>query len=583
MAPNPRYASVFGLCAACFVLTGCPSTSETDAGANDDAGVSDVDSGPPAACDPSADADGDGLADEVEGALDHDGDGTANMLDDDSDGDGISDANEAGDDPCAPRDGDEDGVPDFLDRDSDDDGVSDARELVLGTDPSSVDTDGDGVSDLVEVDGSGTDPSDASSTITEGDLVLLLPFEGPPVDQVIRFESNIVQADVFFLVDTTGSMQAERTQLIQGLASTIIPGLEGVIPDVWLGVGGFDDYPIAPYGEPIGGQQMLYGFPVSGAPDSPFFLLHAMTSPALDDGAWSLSASETVCPLNAGTGDIGSITGDPNGRPDIIDAFEGLPCHFGNDFPESTVPALAAVANGDALTWPGGATAGRSCATRESGFPCFRPGSLPIVVLVGDATFHNGPMGATYSFPAPSYSDAVNALAAIGARVLGIFSGSTSPEYEQIVTDTGAVDAGGAALLTSIPGNGDGASAAVVDLVSQLATVTPQDVGASVENLPGNPGDFDATRFVRSIVPLEGHRDGMAGVGFERRDMTTFYGVVPGTALEFTFDFRNDSSPPGDSAQVFRLRVLAVGNGVAHLDAHTVYVVVPGAAQVVVL
>ena len=60
----------------------------------------------------SADSDGDGISDEMEGCGDADGDGEANMLDWDSDGDGILDEVEGITDP------DQDGAANFLDEDS---------------------------------------------------------------------------------------------------------------------------------------------------------------------------------------------------------------------------------------------------------------------------------------------------------------------------------------------------------------------------------------------------------------------------------------------------------------------------------
>ncbi|HBQ09828.1 MAG TPA: hypothetical protein DEF51_01100, partial [Myxococcales bacterium] len=89
-------------------------------------------------------------------------------------------------------------------------------------------------------------------------------------------------------------------------------------------------------------------------------------------------------------------------------------------------------------------------------YPCFRPGSLPIILLFGDYAFHNDPMGnASYSFGGPSYADTVAGLTGIGARVIGIFSGSTGrDDYEAIARDTGAVRADGTPLVFDIDGSG---------------------------------------------------------------------------------------------------------------------------------
>ena len=83
-----------------------------------------------------------------------------------------------------------------------------------------------------------------------------------------------------------------------------------------------------------------------------------------------------------------------------------MPCHGGSDGPESYVPALYSTATGMGLTWPTGMIPGRTCEMipdetgPRRGYPCFRPGALPIILLFGDANFHNGP-GAMYAYGCP--------------------------------------------------------------------------------------------------------------------------------------------------------------------------------------
>jgi hypothetical protein len=281
------------------------------------------------------------------------------------------------------------------------------------------------------------------------------------------------------------------------------------------------------------------------------------------------------------------ITGGANGRADILESVEGLPCHGGDDFEESYVPALHATATGMGLTWPGGSVPDRTCPSipdepgMRRGYPCFRPGALPIILLFGDAPFHNGPAGASpYSFAAPTYDATLTALNGIGARVIGIFSGgefdtTSRGHYESVARDTGAVRGDGTPLVFDINYDGTGLSAAVVDGVAQLVGGTPQDVSTRTENVPGNPDEFDATLFIKAIVPLEGYRDGIAGTGYDSKDETTFYGVIPGTIVEFTVDFWNDVRMPAATAQIFKAKIIVIGNGVADLDSRNVYIIVP--------
>jgi hypothetical protein len=535
-----------------------------DGGAGADGGGRD---GSTTACNP-ADSDGNGIADVLEGA------GVGNP---DDDADGVPDAAEAGTGGvCSPRDTDGDGTPDYVDTDSDNDGIPDGDEVAAGTDPANSDTDGDGFTDLVER-AAGTSPTDAGSMVPPTDYFVVLPYNGDRAMRPLRFGTNISKADVFFLVDMTGSMGGERTNLIRGLVDTIIPGIAAAIPNVQFGAGGFDDYPYSSFG---------------AAPDLPFYLLRSIAPADEDVGGWSIAAGPTTCPRSPGTSDIGRISGGPNGRWDILDAVEGLPCHGGFDGPESYVPAMYATATGMGLSWPSGSIpAGPTCISVPDeigvrrGYPCFRPGALPIILLFGDNAFHNGPGGAfAYSFPSPTYDETVAALNGIGGRVIGVYSGGGGStlrrDYEQVATDTGAVTVGGMPLVFDISSDGSGLGTAVVDAVGQLVGGTPQDVSTRTENVAGNPDEFDARLFIKSIVPVEGYGAGgeigpIPGVTYTSKDETTFYQVIPGTQVEFAIDFWNDVRPTPARTEIHQARIIVVGNGVADLDFRNVYIVVP--------
>ena len=564
-------ASLF-LFAIALAASGCSDTTSRPRGARD--GGPRVDGGSVSACTDPTDSDGDGIADAAEGSGDADADGTPNTGDADADGDGISDMIEGGGGaPCSPRDSDGDGTADFLDVDSDNDGLTDSEETTLGTDPRSVDTDGDGFSDLAEARGSMTDPTDPTSRIPDTDFYVVLPYNGDHVPRKLRFGTNISVADVFFLVDMTGSMGGERTNLIRGLVDTIIPGIAAAIPNVQFGAGGMDDYPYGSYGY---------------MPDLPFYLLREIAPSDQDSGAWSIAAGPTTCPSNPATSDIGMISGGPNGRWDILDAVEGLPCHGGSDGPESYGPALYATATGMGLDWPGGSIPGRTCPTvpdemgARRGYPCFRPGALPIILLFGDFNFHNGPTGGDpYDFGGPTYDMTRTALTGLGARVIGIYSGGSTwgtfrMDYEAIARDTGAVRADGTPLVFDINEDGSGLSGAVVDGIGTLVGGTPQDVSTTTENVAGNPDGFDATRFIKSIVPFEGYdAAGNPGMGYASKDTTMFYQVIPGTTVEFDVDFWNDVRPTPVLTEIHRATIIVIGNGVARLSERQVYIIVP--------
>jgi hypothetical protein len=531
-------------------------------------------------CTSPLDTDGDGLADAIESDGDPDGDGVPSYLDDDSDGDGILDSDEAGTsgNPCVPQDTDMDGTPDFADTDSDNDGLTDDEESGLGTDPYQQDTDGDGIPDVVEVRGSRTDPTDPSSTIPETDFFVVLPyFADEHEHRTLLFGTNISVADVFFLMDTTGSMYSEVGNIQTSMETVIIPGVQALIPDVQFGAGGFDDFPVGSHGS---------------TNDRPYYHLIDIVPPTQDLGAMAPSGVfadvQTFTPSGA------------NGVADIIDAVRTYPRHSGANGCESGSEGMYQTATGEGIMWPGGSIPGKTCPSipdemgTRRGYPCFRPGSLPIVVYVSDAPLHDPypaswPMSSETSCTytdvptAHSYDQALAALRSIGARVVTLSSDyvPSSPTYPAtahmcgISTDTGTVRADGTPLCFEIGPNGTDIDTEVVNAIAELVGGTPQDVNTRTENVPGNPDEFDATLFIKAITPVEGYRDGIAGTGYTSKDSTTFYGVIPGTLVEFDVDFWNDVREPAAVSEVFVAKIIVVGNGVADLDEHNVYILVP--------
>ncbi|MFO0556275.1 MAG: hypothetical protein U0271_48305 [Polyangiaceae bacterium] len=225
------------------------------------------------------DSDGDSIGDTFEGFFDTDADGFVDRYDLDSDNDGITDLIEGqtnGDPTKTPVDSDNDGKPDFLDPDSDDDGLSDLLENQAGSDPTKADSDEDGVSDLIEV-AAGTNPNDpADNPQANGDFVFLVPYQKPtsPTEDTLRFRTSIQFADLYFVIDTTGSMteefatlQGTLSAIVDTLACDVVPNStcaldqdctsgnicfqnqciqdpntgQGCVPNMWTGVGLFND------------------------------------------------------------------------------------------------------------------------------------------------------------------------------------------------------------------------------------------------------------------------------------------------------------------------------------------------------
>ncbi|WP_156041152.1 hypothetical protein [Chondromyces apiculatus] len=371
-----------------------PDTVELDTGARvdtDSDGTPDLD---------DLDSDGDGIADLFEGVTDPDGDGVPAFRDSDSDGDGIPDACEVLPghtlaDP--PPDTDNDGRFNHLDVDADGDGLPDSAEDLNGsctldpgeTSPTIVDTDGDGTSDFIEVT-LASDPADPQETpATLGKSYFVLPYLLPaePLTRIIPLRTRLSQGDVAFLVDTTATMGGEIANLKAGMA-TIIQQLYQDIPDLAVGVAGFDDFPTGTSGTP--GQ------------DLPFYV--------------------------AGTTGHVSTTLSNN-----LAAVQALNVHDGRDFPESQVAAMQRALTGQYLIWDSGQMTPSVAPPGRYGSLHFRPSALPILVLITDASFHNGrrasnptvlhdpyPFNDQPPFPTPTIDTLITEMNARGARFVGI-------------------------------------------------------------------------------------------------------------------------------------------------------------------
>ncbi len=470
------------------------------------------------------DSDNDGIPDAVEGAGDMDRDGLQNFRDTDADGDGIPDAEE-GEDDC-----DSDGLPNFLDRDSDNDGVDDAREREIGSDPCRVDTDGDGLTDLVE-QAIGTDPTDADSGIGDDEFFLVLPYGDAPVEEELDFTTNVKQADVYFLIDTTGSMFGEIDNIRGSLSTFIVPEVADVVRDVQFGVGRFDDIPYGSYGS-------------SG--DRAYHHIHDISS------------------------NIASVQA-------AIDTFSR---GSGADGPESDVVALYCTATGEGVSTYVEPSPG--CLEGRFGYPCFRPYSLPIILLFTDAPMHNGPpdgLTEPYSLPdIPTWLDAIAVLNDIGAKVLGFFSGgewdsSGLDHLNQTAVSTGAVLASGEPLVWELSSDGTGLDLAVVDAIADLSTQIARDVGTTIEESPLVDDGIDAAGFIQSVVPVRGYPE--SPTGYDHHDTETFYGVQAGTALTFMVTFQNDFVEETHEPQVFVARIVVLGDGTVRLDDRRVIILVP--------
>lgn len=252
-----------------------------------------------------------------------------------------------------------------------------------------------------------------------------VPEDGGSVTMRSSLPTGIEHADVYLLIDTTGSLSEELDLVQRSITGDdgLVSRLRDAIPDVRIGVGIFADYGLRPYG---------------------------------DEGAGDLAYAHIVDP-----------TSDPAA---VEDAVDGLLLRSGADVPESLVPALWSMATGFGLAGPSGWTDGRAesaaweaCPPGARGWPCFRPDAAAIVVVITDAVSHNGPGGAQpydvdlLGASPPTWAATRVALESIGARVVFVTTdgeGEATTMARTLATETGAVDDAGEPLVFAAPAEG---------------------------------------------------------------------------------------------------------------------------------
>ena len=493
------------------------------------------------------DSDGDNIADMHDTALDSDGDGVPNYLDLDSDNDGLLDIDEAGDtDPNTPPiDTDGDGHPNFRDSDSDNDGLSDGDEVAAGTDPLNPDSDGDGVSDLIEV-GAGTDPNNpADNPQANGDFVFVVPYNDvadPPLD-TLAFATDLSRADLYFLVDVSGSMAPVTANIKTNMETTIAQAV-AQIPDLQVGIGSFlyaecGNYKVYDH------RLDIQADPVVAANTFPAY------SSSYESGCCCAEAPRSAM-YCAATG-YGTSEASQNG----VTVPPGIP----NEANSTHAPGV--------------------CATGHTGYPCFRPGALPIIAVVTDEGFDQ--------YTNTTQAQTIAALAAIGAKTIGIYGvGSWGFDGRDAMLSfmaaQGSVDANNNPLVYD--GSGANASQSIINAITALSQV-PMDINSiASDNDDGTDafGQTDTIDAVNEFVDyLEVNMSGGActsgwqvvdGDGEGHAD--TFMQVTPGNDVCWDIHVKDNISVPAtEFPQVFTATIDVWGDGVTQVDDRTVYFLVP--------
>lgn len=434
------------------------------------------------------------------------------------------------------------------------------------------------------------------------DFFFILPYDDPagPAMRPLDFSTTIPALDVFFLMDTTGSMFGSITNL-QSAVNTMTTGIRAEVPDAQFGVGAFEDFPILPYGSLRGSDCGRGGLPT---PDQPFHLFQTITA--------------NIAQVQTGTGMLRTATG---------------PIGCGQDWPESGIEALYQVATGDGLTGPSPTTVPAN--HTGVGGVAFRQGSMPVIVQISDAQMH-GP-GETTVCPttgdSSNYTGAVatvaksraqtkTALANICARVVGVAAiqptlaaqCSAQADLEDFATATGAMvpptawdvgtrpagcapgqcctDTNGTGRAPNAQGlcpvvfraatDGSGLGQNIITGIRMLTRFATFDVESerigvttSIDNVP-LPGGHTTADFLKMITPvsfvLPPPPPNLPNPTF---DTVAFHQVTPGTQVSFNVTAFNDFVPETTEAQIFRANIRVLAGGCTPLDQREVLILVP--------
>ena len=408
------------------------------------------------------------------------------------------------------------------------------------------------------------------------DFFFVEPYKAPPTPDrdVLKFGTNIKQVDVAFSVDTTGSMGSSISNLKTSLSSTIIPAIAKAIPSVGIGVAYHDDYPYGGHGSaPCGGGSL---------------------------------------PGDVPEGTITVVTADV---PTAQAAANKLETHCGSDEPEAQIPSMFQIVTGKGLTWPGGSVAPHTPAPGTTGGMDFRAGSLPVVVEITDAHWHDPTFDPYTDIPgAPELvKDLEPAFKALNAKFIGVkdIHYATPEDQENMLSDaTGSAvppDAfggscgagscctgnGGAGRAPSGPGgtcrlvfditDGTGLGDSIVKAIQAISVGSTFDVTAVASNDPANADAVDATKFIKALRAMDegSPKDGCPahaakdtnGDGFK----DTFLTVVVGTPVCFeVLPQENTTVPPKKIAQFFNAFIDVLGMpGAVKLDRRDVLFLVP--------
>ena len=417
-----------------------------------------------------------------------------------------------------------------------------------------------------------------------------------PAQKSITAVPTVDKLDIFFLVETTWNAVLRIDDFGPYIPEVVMPGLSGVLGDIQWGLGGFQDFPVEPWGSP--------DCEYTGQPDQPFTLLQPLT----DYDTFEPSLDLLLGP-----------NGDPAG--------------CGGDIRTSRHEALYQVATGEGLSGPG-ATDVPAYDGPGAGGVGFREDALRLVVTVSYAPTHVPSSGCgsdvlytgEVAEAAHSYAQVVEALQANSIRVgaVDFFGGhwndcDLSAETIQLAADVEttlppeayALTPGGFPSLCTpgeccmeYPGQDsrpvahdnqcplstvhapwDGVHPAdwehMADFLPLFVRYVRFDMRARVDGVAEDrfgqplPAGTSTADFIASVAPSALGDPPLPGGPMASWDETGFQNLIPETETWWSIDFDQAAVPVGSSAGLFIASVdleTDMLTGSTHYD---VWIVVP--------
>jgi len=409
-------------------------------------------------------------------------------------------------------------------------------------------------------------------TTSARDFFFTVPYKAPPdpPDDILKFTTNIQQVDVAFVMDSTGSMSGPISNLKTTLSTTIMPALKAAIPSVGVAVVDHKDFPTGSYG---------------GTGDFPVKILSGIVVQATPA---DLTTVQTAVGKYSASG--------------------------GYDTPESQIAAMYHTLTGKVITWPGGTVAAVTPKAGTTGAVGFRGGAVPVVVMITDASWHNGVYGSVngfgetiaYSFASPKTADLKDAFKTANAKFVGVnvaqswstsdspgkdmadMSDATSSNLPPTAFDgpgkptgcgtgqccTGlsgagrAPDAAGGKCRLNFDSNssGSGVSTGIVTAIKAIAAGSVYDILPELANDTTNPGGVDATIFIDRLEAFADTTKGCSGTPRKSDPAKVSYndmigGIIAGkqTACFKIIAKQNDTVPSTEVAQFFKAKIRMKG------------------------